>query len=82
MQGSMGKTAAFSLKFTNTTTHLVTFSWTLKDNSGKAVYTSTPIQIMAGQMLDKDNHLTADNTEFSFSLEKGMNVKGYSIEIK
>lgn len=81
-QGYLGKTEAISIILKNTTDHLVTFSWILKDGQGKVVYSSKPMQILAGQVLDKDNNTINDNALFSFALDKGMNAKDYKVEIK
>ena len=82
LQGSIGKSAAFSLIFKNTTNQMVTFRWVLKDNKEHVVYSNKTTQVMGGQALDKDNRSDNEKMKFSFVLSDGMTANDYKIEIR
>jgi len=78
--GTVGAYPAISIQFKNTGNKELAFTWTLKDATGKQVYTGNEIKLAAGQGLDLDKNAVLKN-RLTFILNNGMKAEDYKTEI-
>lgn len=81
MQGNIGTSPAISLIFQNKMHSTVKFSWVVKNNSGKVIYTSPEVSLDAAQSLYEDNKPANSNLQFIYTLNGGMVATDYKVEI-